>query len=410
MKALFTTALAGVVLLFANSSFSQDSSIQPASNADADYYVANQDESSDCDAEVSCDSCSSCGCSLGLCDLGPSCCCIGEPWELFGESCCGINVGGWLQMGYHSNETPLSFDRGDGGAFNDVSGSLNAQQAWLYFEKSANSDCCGCDWGFRFDVVYGTDAQKTQAFGNGDADSWDNDWDHGVYGLAIPQLYGEIACGDLTIKAGHFFTSVGYEVIPATGNFFYSHSLTMFNAEPFTHTGVLATYSASDQLTLSGGWVAGWDTGFDSTDAGSMFLGGFSYSNCCDTTTLTYITTFGDTGERGDDAYSHSLVLDVTLSDNLNYVLQSDYVSIDGTGEELFGVNQYLFYTCSDCLKYGLRYEWLEWDDDDLYEAAIGINYRKCANLVIRPEVRWDWMDDGYDDETTFAVDAILHY
>ena len=64
--------------------------------------------------------------------------------------------------------------------------------------------------------------------------------DHGPYGWAMPQAYFEVAYGNWSVKAGHFYTIVGYEVIPATGNFFYSHSLTMFNTEPFTHTGVLA--------------------------------------------------------------------------------------------------------------------------------------------------------------------------
>ncbi len=35
-------------------------------------------------------------------------------------------------------------------------------------------------------MLYGVDAQKTQAFGNNNG-SWDNSFDHGVYGWAIPQ-------------------------------------------------------------------------------------------------------------------------------------------------------------------------------------------------------------------------------
>jgi hypothetical protein len=65
-------------------------------------------------------------------------------------------------------------------------------------------------------------------------------WDNGKYGWAAPQSYIQLNKGDWDIKIGHFFTLVGYEVIPKTGNFFYSHSYTMFNSEPFTHTGALA--------------------------------------------------------------------------------------------------------------------------------------------------------------------------
>ena len=130
-------------------------------------------------------------------------------------------------------------------AFDDYPDHLNLDQAWVYFEKIAEADACSADWGYRFDMVYGVDAQKTQAFGNDD-NVWDVSFDNGSYGWAMPQAYAEVGFGDWSVKVGHFFTLVGYEVIPATGNFFYSHSYTMFNSEPFTHTGVLGTYTASD--------------------------------------------------------------------------------------------------------------------------------------------------------------------
>ena len=36
--------------------------------------------------------------------------------------------------------------------------------------------------------------------------------------------------------------------------------------EPFTHTGALADYKLSDQVTLYGGWVQGWDSGFNNAN------------------------------------------------------------------------------------------------------------------------------------------------
>ena len=95
-------------------------------------------------------------------------------------------------------------------------------------------------FGFRADLMYGQDADDTQAFGNPPG-TWDylNGFDEGAgYGWAIPQLYGEVALGEhVTVKAGHFYTLVGYEVVTAPDNFFFSHAMTMFNSEPFTHTG-----------------------------------------------------------------------------------------------------------------------------------------------------------------------------
>lgn len=146
--------------------------------------------SDDCGSKASCDGKAACDAKCcGTCYLfGPD-----EAWELMpGDNRLGLQVGGWAQLGYHSDFTPLSTaaTRGQGFAFNDVPDGFNLHQNWLYAEKVAESDGCCWDWGFRADLVYGTDAQKTQAFGG---NGWDNDWDYGVYGLAIPQLYAEFA-------------------------------------------------------------------------------------------------------------------------------------------------------------------------------------------------------------------------
>ena len=119
-------------------------------------------------------------------------------------------------------------------------------------------------------------------------------------------------------------------MVTAPDNFFYSHAITMYNSEPFTHTGVVATGNISDTLTVYGGWTLGWDTGFDQVNDGSSWLGGFSIS-ATDNLSFTYISTAGNFGARGDEAYSHSLVFDTTLTENLNWVVQSDLVRVSTT-------------------------------------------------------------------------------
>ena len=300
-----------------------------------------------CGCETACEP--ACGCEVGCCDSGCALrrgglgnCCLGDPLELFGtHECSGISVGGWTQFGYHDNNSVA-----DG--FNQNEDALNLHQQWLWAERVADGRC-GWDWGFRVDFMYGIDANNTQAFGNNPG-NWDylNGYDHGIYGFAIPQLYGELANGDLSVKVGHFYTLIGYEVVTAPDNFFYSHAFTMNNSEPFTHTGVIATYGYSDNLTLYGGWTLGWDTGFDQFGQGNSWLGGFGYA-LSDNATFTYMSTYGDFGWLGageSDSYSHSVVLDLTLTDKLNYVFQSDMVRADVF--DTVGINQYLFYTIND--------------------------------------------------------------
>ncbi len=379
----------------------------------------------DC-CDSGCDSCCDSGCGFSL----PSCglmgdCCLGDPFTLFGEHC-GYSAGGWVQIGYHNKANSL---------FNSRRDNVQLHQAWLFAEKAIDTTC-GFDIGGRIDYVYGTDGPDTQAFGT-DPRGWDNSWDHGAdYGHALPQVYVEAGYGDLTVKAGHFFTLIGYEVVAAPDNFFYSHAYTMYNSEPFTHTGFLATYDVSDDIDVYGGYTMGWDSGFD--DNGDSFLGGISAALTEDIT-LTYATVFGRFGEARfngvEKGYMHSIVADMALTDNLQYILQSDYLDTENNANvkvrDTFGLNNYLIYTVNDCLAFGGRFEWYNNEgvytnigqEADIYALTLGLNYRPHANVVVRPEVRFDWVDNNAavlaagnqvvengNDQTTFGIDTIFTF
>ncbi|MCM2373070.1 porin [Aporhodopirellula aestuarii] len=383
---------------------------------------------SDCGCESPCDCdmggyCTdeSCGCDEAGGFLLNGCQCdLGEPFSLFGEAH-GITVGGWTQFGYHTKAVPL---------FNNRPDEYQLHQAWLYAEKAIDTSS-GFDFGGRIDYVYGTDAQDTQAFGINN-DHWDNDWDHGStdngYGHALPQVYGEIGYGDLSVKFGHFFTLIGYEVVAAPDNFFYSHAYTMYNSEPFTHTGALFTYEACDDITAYGGYTLGWDSGFE--DNGDSFLGGATVS-LTDNYTVTYATTAGrfskafPDGGQSERGYMHSIVSDVTVTDKIQYIGQSDYLRTKNAAgnvlRDTIGMNNYLIYTVSDCLALGSRFEWYQasgvFDNEvDIYACTLGANFKPHANVLVRPEVRWDWVDgvatgileNDDDQQTTFGIDTIF--
>ena len=365
-------------------------------------------DASGCDSMIGCDSgCDSLGC------LGGS---LGDPWSLF-PSNGALNVGGWLQFGYHDRANVL---------FNSHPDRVNLHQAWLYAEKQLDTSN-GFDIGGRIDYVYGVDAQNTQAFGISNS-HWDNDWDNGIYGHALPQLYLEAGYGDWSVKAGHFYTIIGYEVVTAPDNFFYSHAYTFNFSEPFTHTGALATYSASDKLDVYGGHVLGWDSGFE--DNGDAFLGGASL-DVTDSFNLTYAASGGVFRNNVFDGtlkgYMHSIVGNMQVSDNLNWVIQSDLLDVESNvgiveNTETFGINNYLFYTVSDKLALGTRFEWYNVEEDtagtdiDIYALTTGFNYRPHSNIIVRPEVRWDWDDtgsvpeNGEDRQTTFGIDTIFTF
>ncbi len=362
-------------------------------------------------------------CAIDACDpvTGDACyaTCVGnkywfgpdEAWDL-GDTLfapdSGWDIGGHVQFGYNNKSD---------GMFNNVPGKFQNHQSWLFLEKVADGSN-GLGFGGRIDFMYGVDGTDTQAFGN-DPGVFDyqNGWDHGIYSFAMPQLYAEFAYGDWSMKVGHFFTLLGYEVVPATGNFFYSHAMTMYNSEAFTHTGALSTYSANDNVTFYGGWTLGWDTGFDQRYGGSNFLGGVSIA-ATDDLTFTYIITAGDLGNIGE-GYTHSFVSDWNITDRWEYVFQSDLTAVKANGGgnyDTVGVNQYLFYTINDRYKVGGRAEWWKQNGTSYNAVTGGVNITPMANLVIRPEVRYQWSPSDnatavpVNQGAIFGIDAILKF
>ena len=361
-----------------------------------------------CSGSVSCDGCDSCYL------LGGS-----EPFKLFQDSDCGINAGFWTQFGYHT-EGANGFGTG---LMNSYPNNLQLHQQWAYLEKVVNTGGSGVDWGFRVDYVYGTDAPDTQAFG-GQLDDWDFGWWYGPdgngYGSAIPQAYAEVG------------TVMGYEAVPATGNFFYSHSFEFYISEPFTHTGVLLDYALADDVTVVGGWTAGWDTGF-TNNGGSCFIGGLRLQ-LTDNAALSYMTSWGDAGfddqfgNPGSDTngYFHTILFTWDVSDNWTYVMQSNLIDNDlllGSNKDAISWNNYLFYTINDCWKVGTRFEYFKDPRipvrqtggdavNEVYDFTVGLNYKPMANVVVRPELRWDdfHRDSGLQDTFLFGIDTVITY
>ena len=95
----------------------------------------------------------------------------------------------------------------------------------------------------------------------------------------IPQLYGEVAYNDLTVKVGRFYSPVGYYVVGTANNFFPVLPYTFQYGEPFTHTGMFGTYKFSDALTLGGGITHGWD---NSDNTGNPHAGGLAHRDLDD--------------------------------------------------------------------------------------------------------------------------------
>jgi hypothetical protein len=381
---------------------------------------------------------------------------LGDPWtlqSLLPNNPCKPNqwqIGGWTAFGYSNNPDGAFTGNGVfnndyfGGGFNNAYewDRLNLNQQGLYVGRVADGSD-GFGLGGRAELMYGVDGNEFQSFGNNPGVyDFVNGYDHGIYEWAIPQAYVEVASGNHSVKVGHFYTLLGYEVLPTGGNFFFSKQLTFYNSEPFTHTGALVASKVTDKLTLHNGWVMGMDTGFDSLNGGSAYHGGFIY-NVNDCTSITDMMVFGDLGWRGN-GFINSLIVTHKWTDKIQSVHQFDVLSTDlsvvvtgpggflnidrpadfatdGIAHDSIGQINYLFYEVNSRVKAGIRQEWYKADSVSYHTITYGLNVKPMANLVVRPEVRHmfstgadnTFFQPGRGDlfnQTVFGIDAVLTY
>ncbi len=345
----------------------------------------------------------------------------------------GLEVGGWVSGGItYSTDNPDSRNNFPI-TFNDRVNEFQMNQFYLYLERAVNMESDSWDFGGRFDFMFGTDARFTQATGLDDQILSENF--SRFYDIALPQAYVEIFApfgNGIVAKVGHFYTIIGYEVVTAPGNFFYSHAYTMQYAEPFTHTGALFSYTINDNWSLSSGAVLGWDN-FDQDMDTWNYLGGLSWANDEATTSVAWsIISGGVDGSSSDNRTMYSLVLTHHFTDELQYVFQHDFgyqenAAADGDNAFWYGINQYLFYQLFDSLSLGLRGEWfrdnngtriIEDEPGSYFEITAGVNWSPKSWFMVRPEIRYDWADSNvgvYDDQTednqlSFAIDFILTF
>ncbi|MBP6365757.1 MAG: porin [Nitrosomonas sp.] len=377
----------------------------------------------------------------------------------------GIKVGGWIHGGATFN--PSQNDGFNGPVtFADQSNRFQLNQLNIFLERAVRTEGKGWDVGFRADFMFGTDAIFTQAYGNpafdvnnGRSLSDRGNWDLEVccnssrtYGIAFPQafveVYAPIANG-LNIKAGHFYTPIGYETVPAPNNFFYTHAYTMQYGEPFTHTGLLANYNVDKNWsvmagTITGSGTGGWDGNFDKQLGNWGGIGGVTWTSDNRRSSLNIAGTGSTTSTRSNNFWGmYSIVLKHMITNKTHFILQHDHGFADGvltarglTNANWYGINTHTYYDLTPDLSIGVRAEWFRDRDGfrvfspgriaaatnhlgtsfasgvgltatstpaDYYAVTIGANWKAARTLNlgwgglrqlnIRPNIRWDRAD-----------------
>jgi len=341
----------------------------------------------------------------------------------------GIDFGGWVSAGFSWN-TGDSSDGQNGPvtfANRDLEFQMNQLNLFISEEATAGDNF---DLGFRADVMFGTDPQQgAQATG---LDTKLLDSMSSRYDIAIPQVYAELYApigNGVTIKAGHFYTIIGNEVVTSPDNFFYTHAYTMQYGEPFTHTGFLAETALTDSINFRAGAVNGWDNFNSVNDDSWSYIGGADWTSADGATSLTVASVVGDVVDDTTTAITerwvYSVVATHDFSDSLHLLIQHDQGEDSGaTAAEWYGINSYITYDVSDNLGVAVRGEWFQdgnrigngTGQGDYYGITGGVNYQVNNWLKVRPEIRYDWSsNDAFDggtkdDQLLVSIDTVINF
>ena len=366
-----------------------------------------------------------------------------------------ITVGGYLEGGFTASTSrpPGSFITGR--VFDTRHEHVVLDQWNFFFDRPVDYAKAAqnhtIDIGGHLDLIYGFDSGLihsnglfdnpatlgvTKGFYAGRSDP-ENQFD-------INQAYVDVALpigSGLRVRVGKFVTLLGEEVINPTGNALYSHSYLFGFAIPFTHTGVMGEYKLNDDWLIDAGMTRGWNQSINDNNGNPDFLGGVTYTPQ-ETDFLKkwkFIANLSEGPQATRDNGDWWTVIDLqayyTVNDKLSVSVNGDYGDaphgLAPKSAQWWGLAGYAAYILNPMFTLNGRLEWYEDNNGftlgtggrlNVYEATVGTAIKPFPtdnlgqNLVIRPEVRFDYADKKFFDagtdhyQFTFGIDAYFTY
>lgn len=284
------------------------------------------------------------------------------------------------------------------------------------------------DIGFRTDIVYGFSVPAlSQSSGPGVGEADDFDLQQGYVSWNAPVGNG------LQVDFGKFITHIGAEVIEGYDgwNSNFSRSFLFGLAIPFAHTGVRASYTISDQLSVMGVIANGWDNATDDNDSKSI---GFQIAYAPTDNLSMYINWMGGNEVPGSNNEFRSIwdfVFDLTVTNDLSLQMNLDYGTEEetapgGADAEWFGIAGIARYQVNKWFAMNVRMEFFKDNagvragtlDQDLWEITLTPEFQIRDNMIVRVEYRHDdsnklVFSDGAglsDSQDTIAINALVYY
>jgi hypothetical protein len=265
-------------------------------------------------------------------------------------------------------------------------------------------------------LTAGADAQKNHSIGllrsETDQFPFRNDpW----FDIEEAYISGRIPIGDgPVVKVGKFVTPIGYEVIESPNNLNFSRDFLYSFAVPFTHTGVMLSYTFAEWLSAQGGLVLGWDRS-NLENSGPSGLGQVAVTPIKDLPiAFNFIVGPEISGDKNpirglmDITATYTGVKDFTFGFNFDYGIQANdvFLTSQGLGDQSadwYGLAGYIAYDFLKDFRASLRQEWFR-DADGTRTLTVGgvnllsttatIQYNIWRGLYARGEYRHDQADE----------------
>jgi hypothetical protein len=379
-----------------------------------------------------------------------------------------IKVYGWGAFSY--TESTRNVSNAPMG-WNDRADSALMQQLWVNIEKPTDWTDMQMQHGFKVALLYGSDYRFTliRGFFNNQLKNQNldpnerNGFEQNLYGGDIPEFYYSLFLpgigGEGTeIVIGRMFCQFGYESNAAALTPLMSRSYT-FMSTPFFHTGVMATTNVNSNLTVKNMIVNGNNVFFDgsqdwrysgvlqlSTDDESQKLslgtsfGQGKFNASKPNGPAQGITTIGlayepfgrNNGNYFDLVYTNKLTDDWSIALEAMYGYQRDVPAAATSSPTTFGggkgtanwesVVGYCMYNFNDKWTGITRFEVFHdaqgtqtGFDGTYWVGTVGLQYKPCKDITIRPEARYDYNPDstpfrGHHGLFTVGADLIIRF
>ncbi|HWM25655.1 MAG TPA: porin [Chthoniobacterales bacterium] len=367
-----------------------------------------------------------------------------------------LAIYGWVESSFTGNFASPEDNQNFGRLFDDRSNEFVMNQAVITAERALEPNA-GFDWGFKLQLMFGTDARYIHSLGMRYHQAGT-----GLYQGDIPEAYLSLHLpvlteGGLDVTLGKFISLEGAETVDPRNNALYSHTYIFNFGIPANHTGALFTLHTTSWLDLIAGVTRGVNTSLDDNNDSPAFHGGIGLNLNEGKIVALASTHIGPetSGNDSDLRYFNDVAITWKITSKLTSITDINYTRDGGADADAYGVAQTLTYAINDTLIAAVRGE--IWRDDKGFYVAqfahpgdalralggeptvdprsiggarttygaltVGLNIKlpvpkPFTNLTIRPELRVDHsfsdthpFNDSSDNTLfTAALDAILTF